>query len=191
MHLSIKDVYRFFAPLVGPRCCVAGGAVRDELIGRQPRDYDVFCFGEFDQPAILRACGLTDDEVELHQLCNEYSRHKVLTVRWRGAEVQFVHSDDGRDDVDALLDRFDWNVCLFAYDGAFVKRMDERQIRKGGILRLNSNNGTVRTMRRGFKFAERYGMSIGKNDLAALCADVLSRHVDEHSELTTEQILTG
>jgi hypothetical protein len=188
--VRVADVFHTFAPLVGCRCAVAGGAVRDELIGRTPRDFDLFCFDQFARHAILRAPGVTFVESKR----NEYAARDVLTIEWRGAVVQFVFTDDGRDDVDALLDRFDWNVCLFAYDGAIIKRMDESQIGRGHLLRLNSNDGegrTIRTLRRGFRFADRYGMTIATNDLAALCADIVHRHVDNYAEVTSDEIVQG
>lgn len=177
-EVSVAEVYETFAPLAGVRCCIAGGACRDELLGRTPKDYDVFCFGKFDRGAILTTgCEMVSDNVRQYA---GVTLSQCFTVRWRGVDVQFVYRGDCCD-VDSLLDSFDWAFCQFAFDDrGFVKRFDVAKIGDKQELRLNpigdAKKTCVRSLRRGFEFAKRFDMQINDGDLAVLCAEIVEQY---------------
>lgn len=192
--ISVAEVFETFAPLLGVRCCVAGGAVRDELLGRTPKDYDIFCFGPFDERAILAVAQLVKMEAKRY---GGRALSNCLTVKWRGVQLQFVHRGDGCHDVDSLLDGFDWSICLFAYDaGGYVKRYDLSKIGGKQELRLNPSMAAramtpLRSLQRGFDFAKRFDMQINDCDLAALCAEVAEQYAATHCDLPTTQEIIG
>jgi hypothetical protein len=189
-----REVYQHFAKLVGVRCALAGGALRDELSGNVPKDYDLFTFGQFDKGAVLATgCEVLDDKGTEYA---GFSLQACLTVLWRGVRVQIIHRPERGHDVDSLLDSFDWQFCCVALDdGGLVSRIDPSKIGPGNLLRLNSTGAAsrtaVRTLRRGFRFTERFGMQIHDGDLAALCAEIISGYADTHAEFSTAEIVKG
>ena len=151
---------------------VAGGAVRDILLGRAPKDFDVFVGG-----AQLAAADVQDKTSSLKAVpLSEFHRSEPFLVgQWyfNGSVVQ-VMSRAGIQDVNALLETFDWIISLFAVgaDGLTTSRCSVEHIKPGGELRLQGTAHPLSTLRRGFRFAERYGMRINSKDLKGLCERV-------------------
>jgi hypothetical protein len=160
------EVFAEFSSLISTPCVMAGGAVRDHLLGREPRDFDLFVFDAFDHSPLSKFRRIVP-----HWTVG-YGTSRVTTYEWLGVEVQIVRWP-GTSDVESLLGTFDWNVCLFAYDGReFTKRMDERDIRAGKPLRLQFTEDPNGTLRRGYRFAERFRMVIDPGALRRLCRSV-------------------
>lgn len=154
---------------------VAGGAVRDEHLGQVPKDYDVFLLntGYSDQDR-ARVKAEIDDLPTLDQLHFHKSEpYLVETVRLGSAIVQVMCTPCQT--VGELLDTFDWNVSLFAYDGALHQRCSREDIEAGKPLVLQKVTYPMSTLRRGFRFSERFGMEFKKDDVVALCRQVVAR----------------
>jgi len=149
--------------------CVAGGAVRDTLLGRTPKDVDVFVFG-------VRG---VDEEV-FHGLtlveCPEWHKSEPFlqaTVDVAGVHHQVMAVPDV-DDMEDLVDGFDWNVSRFAYDGtaAFLP-VSVDDVAEGRDLKLHRVTYPRSTLRRGFRYSERFGMRFRSEDVDRLCWMVL------------------
>lgn len=164
--ISVADVFDEFSRRCG-RVCIAGGSVRDELMGLEPKDFDVFVFDEI---LPIQFDGLEVIEVP------EWHKSEPFLVgnfRWRGAWIQVMRTD--MPDVEALVDSFDWNVCMFAYDGTTTAQTDIDEIGEGKTLRLHKVTFPLATLRRGFRFSERFKMKLERDDISHLCAQVVLR----------------
>ena len=149
---------------------IAGGSVRDTLMEREPKDYDVFinCSEAASSQIVEAMEGFQKIEVpEFHK------SEPFLKGTWRVecVDVQVMWTPHGT--VDELLNSFDWNVSMFAYDGSFHCREDVKNIKAGASLRLCSVTFPISTLRRGFRFSERFGMKIERKDLFDLCKRVM------------------
>lgn len=83
-------------------------------------------------------------------------------------KVQIMYSH--KKNINELLDSFDWNVSLFAYGNeGFIQREDIKNIGMGKELYLQGITFPSSSLRRGFRFSERFGMQINKEDLYRLC----------------------
>lgn len=156
---------------LGGSVVVGGGAVRDWIMGREPKDVDVFVLGvDFadDRDEIMRR--LDDLPIVEPWAFHKSEPYLCGTVRWGGVDVQVMASP--HETVAALLDSFDWNVALFAYDGEVHARTDVADIKPGGWLRLQRVTFPKSTLRRGFRFSERFGMRIPDETLRDLCRQV-------------------
>lgn len=155
------------------RIVVAGGAVRDHLMGRPPKDYDIFLLGsDFDSQAGVVAGQLSGLEHVVPLDIHKSEPFLVATVKWNGAIVQVMSTPATT--VDALIDTFDWNVCLFAFDGAFHAKEQIGNVGKGQSLKLHRVTYPLSTLRRGFRFSERYEMTLPRESVEQLCRDVLA-----------------
>ncbi len=69
-----------------------------------------------------------------------------------------------------LVSTFDWSVCLFGYDGLQIfKGSDLSEIKVGGNLKLQKVTFPLSTLRRGFRFSERFRMKLDNADLEKIC----------------------
>lgn len=171
--LMLADVLREFSDRLGRfgPVVIAGGAVRDTLLGNAPKDYDVFVLGtEFKVLSEDAAKALAGLEQIVPLEFHKSEPFLVAMVRWNGCDVQVMSTPHTT--VDELLASFDWNVCLFAYDGTYVQREDTANIRQGGALRLRKVTFPLSTLRRGFRFSERFGMEFKREDIVTLCERV-------------------
>lgn len=157
---TIEEVYQEFADALRAPFVIAGGAVRDELLGRVPKDFDLFLFGSYDRSRLLR--------YQQGPPQHGYKQWHLANVVWRGAPVQVV-SDKGYRTVADLLDDFDWNICGFAFDGRQLHcRMDVADIGPGKMLHLVSDKTPESSLRRGLNFARRYSMKLDPIDIIHL-----------------------
>jgi len=146
---------------------IAGGAVRDWLMGREPKDYDVFVLGAPDEPELFEQvlAGL-----EPVTMLDFHKSEPFLQGTFRFGERIVQVMATPHTSVDALLDSFDWNVCRFAYDGSTVTdACPVESIRAGERLRLHRVTFPVSTLRRGFRFSERFSMRLEYTDIRRLC----------------------
>lgn len=182
---TCRDLLALLKPLssIG-EVVISGGAVRDEMIGRTPKDYDVFVL----QPSLsvvdLRSrigdilYGMAEDDI-LPGVSKRSSDDG--SSEWIAGEfifndrpVQVIASQCAS--LRALLDTFDWNICRFGLsDAEHLRLSDEGNVCEGGVLKLNTTvTNPVSTLRRGFRFCDRYQMFIHEPDLIRLCSEVLA-----------------
>lgn len=159
---TVEEVYQEFADALQTPFVIAGGAVRDELLGRRPKDYDLFLFGPYDRRRL--------DRYTKGPPQKGYRAFQLVNLVWRTAAIQVV-SDRGDRTVDRLLDTFDWSICLFAFDGNVLHcREDVSNIGPGQSLWLNSDSTAQASIRRGYSFAARYEMVLDPDDMEHLRA---------------------
>lgn len=178
--MNIETVYAEFNQRLSPfgKVVIAGGAVRDSLMGKQPKDYDIF---------VLRPDGfdfekdrktLTEQLHDLTKVVPVVQWHGsepflAATVQWRDREIQVLVNP--QPSKEALIATFDWNVCLFAYDGAMLCGENIDNIGPGKTLRLNKVTFPASTLRRGFRFSERFLMVLEHETVADLCRQIIAK----------------
>lgn len=182
----LKDVERV-AP--GYRWCVAGGAVRDLLLSRQPRDYDVFaCLEEPLKPAADR---ILDLFTSAGYLCRQKSTssYALTAIQMYGVGVEIcpVYANNPIQ----LAKSFDYNVCLAAAwlesgpnvalgpdhvcAWADTAMLDCLRKRAGDLLLLRDTTPDT-TLRRGYVFQDRFGLRFRKADQLHLARKLLERN---------------
>lgn len=176
---DLFTVYREFVARLGRfgHIVVAGGAVRDHLMARVAKDFDLFVldtrFDEDTRAAISEA--LADLEVVKPLEFHNSEPYLVLTVRFEGVDVQ-VMCNPART-VEELVSTFDWNVCLFAFDvTGFYAREDVANIGYGKPLKLQAVRFPMSTLRRGYRFSERFNMTLDHETVLQLCVQIVSKH---------------
>lgn len=195
----LEEIYHFFKEKAEKQgfmtdFYIAGGSVRDSLVGRSPVDFDVFLFRSLDAGILnFEDSNITKIEPDKSskriitkikvQVPNDdsYSGFKTVTQRpfalfdylYKGEQIQVIYQE--RDSIHELLNDFDWNICRFAYGKipgtdkvGFIKKMDESEIVCHGDLKLHNPKNPLLSLERGFKFAQRYKMKIQENDLRKL-----------------------
>lgn len=166
-----------FTRRCGP-CVIAGGCVRDVLLAArnnvlsaEPKDYDIFVFNDGKK--------MTGAEFEGLERITTAEWHKSepflqATVRYEGVIVQVMSSNFKT--LGELLDSFDWNVSRFGFDAGHTLALTSLDdIGEGKMLRLHKVTYPLSTLRRGFRFSERFGMQLDNAELQALCAMVAGR----------------
>lgn len=154
---------------------IAGGSVRDALLDREPKDYDLFLLDTEFRPAVIGVIKRMVSEWPVVKTLEWHNSEPYLavTVRWNGFDVQIMCTPCRT--VDELLDTFDWNVCLFAFDGRLHTRTDLSDIAEGKPLRLQTVKFPLSTLRRGFRFSERFKMTLDRMTILDLCAQVIAK----------------
>ena len=172
---TFDEILTFVEDQVGIPACIAGGAVRDALLHREPKDYDVFLLVK--EPALpYKLEGLPWANEELLPPSIDNGLHLGSYTWYDGIPLELVIGDALTPD--ELLDRFDWNVTQFAYtlkDGL----LQRCPIKTPGTLSdvplelVNRDKEPLATLRRGFRFQERYGMEFDASDLEFLLEQAL------------------
>lgn len=178
--MTSQQVLEIFQPRFGDlgQLVVAGGAVRDELMGRTPKDFDLFLlwatvwdFKTAKEMMLPRLGGLTQTPPRL-----EFHRSEpylVADVAIDGADIQILCNP--AQTPEALVDTFDWSVCLFARtDGGLIQRTPLDDIGPGKELKLQKVTFPLSTLRRGFRFSERFKMKLRYEDALSLCQQIAS-----------------
>ena len=182
MNSTLFAIHAEFSQRCGP-CVIAGGAIRDTLLKRVPRDYDVFLLNDR-QPPPEWAAGL--------EVGPWYKKSPCLqgTVRYGGQLVQVCRSPEPS--MEALVDSFDWNVCLFAWEPRAIVALTRLvDIAPGKPLTLHRCTTPLATLRRGWRFADRFSMVIDDRTLAKLCTlsatSIRQNQVNDGGYLLTQQ----
>lgn len=155
---------------------IAGGAVRDHMMNRTAKDYDFFLLGNDYTDA---AKVLVESKIEGLEVVKQLEFHKsepylVVTVRWQSVDVQIMLNP--AKSVEELVGTFDWNTCLFGYNGKVIYQQEDiANIAIGKELRLNKVTFPLSTLRRGFRFSERFGMLFKRDDILELCKLIIPK----------------
>lgn len=171
---NMLHVYHDIAPKLPGNVVVAGGAVRDFLMKRTPKDYDMFILGvprDEAEPEIIKAMSGFEPVKVIEGHSSE--PYLVGTWRYRDSTVQVMVNPAAS--TGALLDTFDWNTALFAYDGDFHQRTRIEDIAPGKDLRLQTVTFPLSTLRRGFRFSERFKMVFPRDLIVSLCEQVVEK----------------
>jgi tRNA nucleotidyltransferase/poly(A) polymerase len=161
-------------------CVIAGGAVRDLTIHRKPKDWDVFVLGQPNSSAMLSAIGDLYEFEESSDSSDPSPGHSTLSIDLEGEKVQLISSPCNT--LMELLDTFDWNICLFGFDTGLV--LHEKCWKGGGAdLKLHTVTYPLSTLRRGFRFCDRYNLLMDKEDIRRLCSYVMANIILQEEEV--------
>lgn len=157
---------------------IGGGAVRDALLNKPPKDIDLFIlshgkgksWGELANIIRPKLTNFTKIKpvVEWHKS----EPFLIETIKHNYGEVQIMLRN--LSNVDELMDTFDWNVSLFALtENGIVQREDEANISPGKELWTQTITYPKSTLRRGYRFSERFHMKIRKGEIEKICKKVV------------------
>jgi hypothetical protein len=155
---------------------IAGGAVRDYFLKREPKDYDVFLLSETQVSTKTISDALSDLDLDddgtarTPRRTDETGSDRFATknLSLSNKDIQLIWYK--APSVGVLLDEFDWNICRFAYTGTdYVQLMDPAHIGQGQRLVLHDKNTPLSTLRRGYIFSQRYDMVFDREDQIELC----------------------
>lgn len=159
---------------------VAGGCVRDVLRCQPPKDYDVFILG-CENPNEMKdkiAKRLTESKFTQAGNTNHISEPYLAgTYLVGGYHVQVMASDYKT--MEELIDSFDWNVSRFAFDGVNLIGESISDIGSGSELKLHKLTFPYSTLRRGFRFSERFKMSLPIETIDEICLKITKRLLDD------------
>lgn len=152
---------------------IAGGAIRDLFLDREPKDIDVFVFSPMD-PWVFN---------DLPPGLVEASFDGVVVVReYDGRTFQFISSPC--DDINHLLRTFDWQECMYAMDAegqVWTCNQSGVTIDLGPSLHLNPNltmiNNPTKTLFRSVRFNDRLKIAPTRTDIHTLCQLILKEGV--------------
>lgn len=177
--MTCKQVLTLLSPLkVLGRPVIAGGAVRDELMNKLPKDFDVFLLtgNKWSDQVATVVKQITQNYPEVKAVVEWHKSEPFLIKSIKIAEHEIQLMQSPFDSVESLLASFDWNVSLFAHDGShFVMNEDIANITVGKTLRLNKVTTPLSTLQRGFRFSERFLMQLRKEDVQHLCKLILDK----------------
>lgn len=186
-----------------PECIftIAGGAVRDILLHRKPKDIDIFICGIDDwtkkgRLEFRKKLNLAQIYYEIatsNLPWHKYEKFLLLTVIWKMSaqfkkeelEIQFCGFPEKS--INSLLQTFDWEICQFAYTPGLLYYTDKAQRLIDKInsysledleyrpfaMKLSNVQFPISNLRRGFKFENRYPIKLHYNSIIKLCKEVL------------------
>lgn len=190
--MKLSRVYREIClPLqetTGRTVVIAGGAVRDHLLGRKPRDYDVFVLsGKLGPPKVNKLVkdirnyllGMGTDSGQSYLSFSVTSKYgasdntgPVAEFYFWGHKVQVMVSPVAIPQ--QLVATFDYNICKLYYPNAqhSGEHSVVANIKQHGALKLVGTAPLpypALTLRRGMEFASRYGMQLPDTTVEYLC----------------------
>lgn len=185
--IPVKEVFDYMREILTlngycPKFCIAGGAVRDEINGYTPRDYDVFVMrtplpdppqGMIDYLKNRLIQARAYEKIQgLHGWHPTYVGVGPLAVfKYKEAVVQVMYHEV--DTINDLLASFDWNICQFAYDGeTIITPPGPFFTVQTPLLRVKIVN-PILSFIRGMNFTRRYGVKISDADYHQLVKECL------------------
>jgi tRNA nucleotidyltransferase (CCA-adding enzyme) len=181
----------------GHRAVVVGGAVRDALLGGQPKDFDIEVYGiAYDQlAAILARHGRVDlvgksfGVVKLNASGHEYDfgvprRDSKFGLKHRDFQTTFDHDISPRE----AASRRDFTINAMAYDPVEDELLDffgGAEDLKNRVLRATSDAFAEDPLRvlRGMQFACRFDLTLDPGT-AAMCRTI----VDHYATIARERV---
>lgn len=182
MDGKLHEIWEVFDNLLGSmgQVYICGGAVRDSLRGVDPKDYDIY---------IIDTNGARHEEVakKIKEAVSDYPKvkpviefHKsepflIQSIYYEDKEVQIMVRGEFTN-VEDLVDSFDWNVSLFAYgrNGTYKhpNAVDLEEIKNQGELKLNRVTFPYSTLRRGYRFSERFVMKLSGKEIDKIITEI-------------------
>lgn len=104
-----------------PHAIIAGGAIRDLICGRKPKDIDLFTLHGTAPAGLLgpsvHISGYNNDS------CGPYTIEGIYQIRKKDVEypIQLIKLDHAIDPLE-LIESFDFGICMAAYDGKEIIR---------------------------------------------------------------------
>ncbi len=194
---QLEEIYSIFHPILSPigELVIAGGAVRDTLMGRNPKDYDLFILtdkrdGVFVLIAQLLGEALAKNNIPKVDAKIEWHKSEpylLESVSYKGAELQIMVNFSK--DIYELVDGFDWNVSLFGYgklksdEYGFYCKEDISNIGHGKYLKLNKLTYPYSTLRRGYRFSERFTMRLDGDTIRLICAEITKKEEERQKAI--------
>lgn len=199
MELLNEILDEYIDAVQPPESCtiwIAGGAPRDCILGRNPKDIDVYLLTDHpttDTDAIMEhvesAYGkdlLEESETELHTYRGNPLITPITSFKINGFIIQTMVS--AQTTIKNLLNTFDWNICRVAWNqekGLFdPEDLSSTMIHPDSwrdILLLRKVTNPFSNLRRGYRFSERYGFQLHTDDIATLCSAIMKR-IEEPAE---------
>lgn len=109
-----------------PKAIIAGGAVRDLILGRKPKDLDIFVSVRAHTLAVMRPSGYSWGFNAYHDALNSsaFRIRNIYQSKWRGIiqPLQSIELEEMADDPLTLIENFDFGICMAAYDGKEIIR---------------------------------------------------------------------
>lgn len=185
---NLEHIYSIFQPILAPfgQLVVAGGAVRDTLMGRTPKDYDLFILttykeGIFEEIKIQLGDAMRSNNLQIIDCKIEWHKSEpylIDSIKYNGAELQIMVNF--AKDIYELVDGFDWNVSLFAYGHlpnenkvGYHSLTKIEDIKSGEYLKLHKLTYPYSSLRRGYRFSERFIMRIDGKTIREICAAIV------------------
>jgi hypothetical protein len=187
---------------------MAGGAVRDALLGTTPKDLDLYYLGLPDwsneaKKAFQKRLALNKiyfAEATSNLPWHKYERFLLMGLiikmaeHMRQMEAQFMAFPEPNQR--RLLSTFDWEICLFAYrDGKITTTVEAMRLidrlrkydptdtkYKPPVMRLVNVQFPISNLRRGFKFQARYPLRLEYRSVLRLCKATIREHSQAKKE---------
>ncbi len=197
------------------KCIIAGGAVRDLLLNKAPKDIDVYFLGVdwtvVERDAFeLKVKDMQSAEQVYYAIAtanlpwHKYERYLLLSIIWencrnlKNADVQFMGFP--ADTIEAVLETFDWEICIFGYENGEIVTTQASldlldSISKYNVkdkeykppqMKLCNVQFPISNLRRGFKFEARYPVKLEYESILKLCQEVIVEDLAKNE--TQEQV---
>lgn len=171
---ELQEIWEAIPEDLRKNAVIAGGAVRDALIGRKPDDIDIFVFGKISEYVFEEYCRLFD--ATEWKVDNSYTQDMETDIVFAEAEfrehkVQIIEAKSFGKSVEDLVAGFDWNICKFAYNNDGLKMFDDpANLHPGGTLRVGAvkRQQIDRSFKRGKEFAARYHLHLPYGEIRKL-----------------------
>lgn len=144
----------------GMNWVIAGGAIRDVILGRDPRDYDVFVL--WSRAGLART--LSEAGIPILP-CEDGKPRPLAEFEHNGKKVQIM-ARKGRS-ADSIIENFDFNICMVGWDNigwihAYVNLFEEK------MLRMNEVLFPCVALRRALDFVSCYELQFSHDDQVLL-----------------------
>lgn len=156
---ELDEVITTFSDVLERPVIIAGGAVRDHLRNEKPKDFDVFMLGQTWQDWEAYKVEFADKFTErLAKFPKVESK-----IEWHQSEPFLLET--------ILFDGKDFTFRQEDLDG----------IKVGEYLRLNKCTFPFSSLRRGYRFSERFTMRIHRDDINTICKQILDLKIKDEA----------
>lgn len=142
--MKFSDVHNFLKAIqkFDERAVVAGGYLRDIMLGVQPKDVDIWIYNRLPKELVL---DLPPDSYKVLRripIQNSFAMKRIVSVEWKGITFDIIQL---RDPTVRAIDRFDFGLNQVWYDGTSLhttKAFDNDQKAETITYLNNSENYT-------------------------------------------------
>lgn len=169
---------------------IAGGAIRDALLGRQPKDVDIFITTEKNYSSldiIEKLTGINGLQILTYGDTTERHDYSNVDILFNNTKIQIMNSYVGYS-LENLILGFDYNICQYGYyyGGNVVYTTEGAKVLMSmlQIMELSPNdfldpnkwpelefvriNNVERNLKRGIIFEHRYKVKLNKETFKTL-----------------------